>query len=126
MERLFFALGSLSAFIGVALGAFAAHAQESLVTGREIQETWVGKTMTGTLPKGGAVTLRLKADGSAAVSAGTLEDTGTWRAVETGYCASWKQIRRGEERCFTVRRSGTAMTVSNPDGSLSATLTEIR
>ena len=29
MDRLFFALGSLSAFIGVALGAFAAHALKS-------------------------------------------------------------------------------------------------
>jgi uncharacterized membrane protein YgdD (TMEM256/DUF423 family) len=29
MDRLFFAIGSLSAFIGVALGAFAAHALKS-------------------------------------------------------------------------------------------------
>jgi len=64
-------------------------------------------------------------DGTALVS-GAAVDTGTWRLSEQGYCATWKKIRSGLERCFTIMRKGTDLEVINPDGTLSTTINEIR
>jgi hypothetical protein len=91
--------------------------QGSSITPKEIQETWVGKTLVGTTANGAGATMCLGADGAAQVAAGGTRDTGTWRLSEEGYCTTWKKIRVGEERCFTVRRSGSNMEVLNSDGS---------
>jgi hypothetical protein len=103
-----------------------AHAQEQPVTSSEIQETWVGKVLVGTTANGAPATLKLQPDGTASVAAGSTNDTGTWRLSDQGYCTTWKNIRSGQERCFTVRRAGTKMTVFNPDGSVSGQFTEVR
>ncbi|MBK7079552.1 MAG: hypothetical protein IPN24_07170 [Betaproteobacteria bacterium] len=101
-------------------------AQDQPVTPKEIQETWVGKTLSGTNASGGPVTMKMQADGSASVAAGSTSDTGSWRLSDQGYCTTWKTIRAGQERCFTARRAGTRVTVLNPDGSVSGYFTEIR
>jgi hypothetical protein len=104
----------------------ASYAQEQAVTPKEIRDGWVGKILVGTTASGAAVSLNLQADGTASVSAGSTNDAGTWRLSEQGYCTTWKNIRKGEERCFTVRRSGTKLTVFNPDGSVSGQFTDIK
>jgi len=96
------------------------------VTAAEIQETWVGRTLVGTTASGAPATVKLAADGSASVTAGSTSDAGTWRSSERGYCTTWKNIRGGQERCFTVTRAGAKMTVFNPDGSVSGYFTDIR
>lgn len=102
-------------------------AQEGLVTGKEIQEQWVGKLLIGATPAGVPANLRLLADGSASISSGAATlDTGTWRPWEKGYCTTWSTIRRGQERCFTVQRTGPRITVLNPDGSVSGYFSEIK
>jgi hypothetical protein len=101
-------------------------AQEQAVTPKELQDTWVGRTLVGSTAGGAAATLKLQPDGTASVSAGATNDSGTWRLSEQGYCTTWKNIRSGQERCFTVRRVGTTMKVFNPDGSASGEFTEIR
>lgn len=103
-----------------------AQAQDMPVTGKEIQDQWVGKTLSGTTANGAPVTMRLMADGSATLVAGSTRDSGTWRASEGGYCTTWKTIRSGQERCFTTRRTATNVTVLNPDGSVSGTFHEIK
>jgi len=45
----------------------AAYAQEQPVTPKEIQETWVNKTLVGTTANGAPATIRLQADGSASL-----------------------------------------------------------
>ena len=104
---------------------FSAIAQEVAVTPKEIQDQWVGKTLVGVTANGGKVTMMLKADGAAELW-GAVNDVGTWRVSDTGYCTTWKKIRAGQERCFTTRRSGTNITVLNPDGSVSGTFTDIK
>lgn len=106
--------------------ANSAMAQDVSVTAKEIQENWVGKELVGTTASGASATLRLEADGRAAVSAGNTSDTGTWRLSESGYCTTWRSIRAGQERCFTVVRAGSAYRVLNPDGSLSGHFTSIK
>jgi len=101
-------------------------AQEQEVTPTVIQDTWMGKTLAGKTTSGEPVTLTLQADGTASLSAGSTNDTGTWRLSEQGYCTTWKDIRSGRERCFTVRRVGTTTKVFNPDGSVNGEFTEIR
>jgi len=103
-----------------------AFAQDEPVPPSEIKESWVGKTLVGATASGAPATLRLLPDGSASVSAGSTSDTGTWRVSEQGYCTTWKNIRSGQERCFTVKRAGTKMTVFNLDGSVSGYFTEIK
>jgi len=111
-------------FFSIILGP--AYAQEQPVMPKEIQDTWVGKTLVGTTANGAPATVRLLPDGTASLAAGSTNDMGTWRLSEQGYCTTWKNIRAGQERCFTVRRVGTKMSVFNPDGSLSGQFTEIR
>jgi hypothetical protein len=101
-------------------------AQEAPVTAKEIEDTWVGRTLIGTTARGAPATLKLMPGGTAAVSAGSTTDIGTWRLSDGGYCTTWRTIRAGQERCFTVRRAGTKITVQNPDGTQSGTITEIR
>ncbi len=102
------------ALLGVVL--CAANAQDVDVTPKEIQEQWVGKTMSGSLPNGGPVSMQLRPDGSGKVVVATIPYRGTWRLSDTGYCTAWDGIRSGQERCFTVKRSAGTWIVINPDG----------
>src|SRR5438552_3891122 len=115
---------AIATFLSVAL--VPAYAQEQPVTPKEIQDAWVGKSLVGKTAGGAPATLKLQADGTASVSAGSTNDTGTWRLSEQGYCTTWKKIRSGQERCFTVTRAGNTMKVFNPDGSVNGEFTEIR
>ena len=114
---------ALSLFSGSLTQALA---QDGPVAAKEVQDTWVGKELTGTTASGARATMRLESDGKASVSAGNTSDTGTWRVSESGYCTTWKTIRAGQERCFTVVRAGTTLKVMNPDGSLSGQFNAIK
>ena len=116
----------LAAACLIACAPAIALAQEAPVTPKEIEDTWVGRTLVGTTAAGAPATLKLLPGGAAAVSAGSTNDSGTWRLSDGGYCTTWRTIRAGQERCFTARRAGTKITVHNPDGTLSGTFTEIR
>jgi hypothetical protein len=119
-------LRTLAAACLLASVSGAGLAQEAPVTPKEIEDTWVGKTLVGTTAAGAPATLKLLSGGAAEVSAGSTTDIGTWRLSDSGYCTTWRTIRAGQERCFTARRAGTKITVQNPDGTLSGTFTEIR
>jgi hypothetical protein len=93
-------------------------AQDGPVSAKEIQDTWVGKELIGTTASGSKTFLRLESDGNASVSAGSTNDTGRWRISENGYCTTWKTIRAGQERCYTVTRMGSTFRVANPDGTV--------
>ncbi len=101
-------------------------AQEDAVTAREIRERWTGRTLVGNTTTGAPVTMQLQTDGTASLTAGQTRDSGTWRVSEAGYCTTCKTIRAGQERCYTVRRTGQKLTVLNPDGSVSGHFSEIR
>ena len=115
-----------ASLVGAVSAMTAALAQDVSVSAKEIQETWVGKELIGTTASGAKAWLRLESGGVASVTAGTTSDTGTWRLSDTGYCTTWKTIRPGQERCFTVTRSGSTFRVNNPDGSLSGFFTSIK
>lgn len=114
---------SVPLFLAVVMPASA---QDQPVTPKEIQDTWVGRTLSGSTASGAPAIVKLQADGSASVSAGSTYDTGTWRLSEQGYCTTWNRIRAGQERCFSAQRNGSKVTVLNPDGSVSGYFTEIK
>lgn len=113
----------------IAAASMYAYAQSGLLSPKDIQAAWGGRTMVGTIGSGPAVgkplELTMNTDGTAALT-GFLTDAGTWRLSESGYCTTWKKIRAGQERCFTIVRNGTVYVVNNPDGSLNSTITEVR
>lgn len=115
--------GLLATILAAALPP--AMAQDGPVSPKEIQDTWPGKTITARAPNGNRITLNLLADGSAKVTVGAIPDSGTWRVSDQGYCATWKTIRAGQERCFTVKRNGSELIVVNPDGSENARITAV-
>jgi len=111
------------------LSGLQAMAQDGPLSPQDIQAAWVGKTVVGTIGSGPAVgkpvEFTMNADGTASV-AGAAVDTGTWRLSDQGYCATWKKLRGGQERCFTVVRKGTELTVINPDGSVNTAVSQVR
>jgi len=118
-------IGSL-AFLTLSMPSSA---QDGQLSAQDIQTSWVGKTIVGTIGSGPAtgkpLEFTMNADGTATVS-GAATDTGTWRLSDKGYCATWKKIRSGQERCFTVLRKGAEHHVINPDGTTSTVVTQIR
>jgi hypothetical protein len=115
---------SLAAMLLVGMLA-GVQAQDVAVSAKEIQDTWVGKTMSGRLPNGGPVSMQFRPDGTGKLVVAAIPYPGTWRISDVGYCTSWLGIRAGQERCFTVKRSGTAFVVINPDGTEGGRFTEI-
>ena len=108
------------------LSPVLSRAQDGPITGKEIQDTWVGKDLIGSTASGTKVLMRLEQDGKATLLAGNTNDSGTWRLNDAGYCTTWKTIRAGQERCFTVTRAATVFKVANPDGSPSGQFTSIK
>ena len=110
----------------ILFSATVAHAQEQPISPKEIQDTWVGKTLIGTAANGAAVTMKIQADGSASLAAGSTNVAGTWHVSENGYCTTWKTNRGAQEKCFLAVHSGQKIVVSNLDGSLSGYFTDIK
>ena len=100
-------------------------AQDQVVSGEQLKTMWVGKKVFARSAKGGLIDLYLKADGTSQVAVGRMVDSGTWSPTETGYCARWKKIRAGEERCFTVVNRDGKLLVLELDGSLSTEILEV-
>ncbi len=119
-------LASLALSFTFMFAPLIALAQDGPVPPKEIQETWVGKDLTGTTVAGAPVLMRLVSDGKASIKAGATSDVGTWRLSDRGYCTTWQVIRPGQERCFTVVRSGATFNIANPDGSVGGSFTSIK
>ena len=111
---------------GLLIWSAFAQAQDGLVTTKHLQEQWIGKMLTVHFPNATASQLQFKSDSTITI-AGSLTDSGTWRWHEpNGYCATWKKIRNGQERCFTVQRNGKEYVVLHPDGTISGMISEIK
>jgi len=113
------------------LGALAATlaticaAQAQTVTGAQIMADWTDKTTHATLPDGRAATLQFAKDGKITIK-GAVNDTGTWKPTETGYCTKYRELRKGAEACFKVEKAGDKYVVTNTNGSPGGTITAIK
>ena len=100
-------------------------AQDSPMSPDEIKQAWVDKKVFARSPSGGFFDSFHRANGSADVQGAGWSDSGTWRLSDNGYCTTWKKIRAGAERCFTVVRKGSSLVVLNPDLSVAAEVLKI-
>lgn len=91
MQRQFIAIAVIMTVM-----AGAARAQDS----KAIFQNWIGKTLLAETSRGVAE-IRFESDGSAS-STGAIEDKGSWRWDDAGYCAKWQRLRGGREACFTI------------------------
>lgn len=116
----------ITLFLIAIAAALPAQAHDGPVPPQEIQSQWVGKTIAVRSSRVGPLQLKLNADQTATVQGDTLSDEGTWRLWERGYCATWRKIRAGTETCLSVQRKGEKIEIVNPDGTLNATVLEIK
>jgi hypothetical protein len=108
--------------LGVLLAACAPLEPGTPVGVDEIQRELVGKTWQVKVPNGAPATEQFHKDGRVVINGG-LNDVGTWRFSEDGYCTAWQRIRHGDERCFTVDRTPSGhYRVYKPTGELSMTI----
>ena len=115
----------LSTVVALSCVVTSVAAEEVLMTPDEIQKTWVDKKIFTRAQTGVLVDFYLKSDMTADLSGTGWSDTGSWRMSDNGYCAKWKRIRAGEERCFTVVKNGSTVTVLNPDKSVSGEILKV-
>ena len=111
--------------LALVFAAVPVAAQDFQLTPEEVRTTISNKKLFGRGSNGALVDVAFREDGSATVSAGSLNDSGTWRITETGYCATWKVIRQGKEGCFTLVRRGGTLYVLNADGSVNTQILRI-
>lgn len=121
MYRNKLSIATLLILLAVPLGAFG-----QTFGPKEIQENWVGKTLFGKTGSGENFTMKLSPDGTIEISGDAANDTGTWRLSDTGYCTTWKKIRKGTERCFTaLHYQNGDVRVNNPDGSVAGIISKV-
>lgn len=102
-------------------------ASAQAVSPKEIEESWVDKSLRGSTAAGRTFVMKLQRGGVISISGDAANDTGSWRLSESGYCTTWKTIRAGQERCFTARRAANGdITVYNPDGSTSGYISMVQ
>jgi hypothetical protein len=54
---------------------------------------------------------------------GGRTDEGHWRLWEKGYCATWRQMRSGAERCFPLQQMPDGrIEIYKPNGKVSMTI----
>lgn len=105
-----------------ALAACVAPEPGTPVGPEEVQRELVGKVWLVELPDGHRATEWVNADGTVVIRGG-LNDSGQWRLWEQGYCTSWRRMRQGAERCFTLDRTADGRyRIYKPDGAVSMTI----
>jgi hypothetical protein len=111
---------------GLLAGA-AALAQDAVPVGpEEVKRALVGRTWDVELPDGSSAVEEFRADGTVEINGG-LNDVGTWRLWERGYCTTWRRMRNGAERCFTLDRTPEGhYRIYKPDGDISMTIRGFR
>ncbi len=112
---------ALTAHLGV--GAYAAAQQAATPVGPdEVERELVGKTWIVELPDGAPAIEHFNADGTVSIIGGLI-DEGRWRLWEQGYCTTWRRMRGGAERCFTLDKTADGRyRIYKPNGEISMTI----
>lgn len=113
------------------VGAGSAYAEEALMTPDEIKAAWAGKKLLLEVPTNRAwsgyvhADLYMKTDGSVELQGSGWGHTGKWRLSSEGYCTTYKTLRNGDERCFTVVKNGSTASIVNPDKSIASRVVRV-
>jgi hypothetical protein len=111
----------LAANLGVA-GYASAEEAPVMVGPDEVERELVGKTWIVELPDGSPAIEHFNADGTVSIIGG-LMDEGRWRLWAQGYCTTWRRMRGGAERCFTLEKTADGQyRIYKPNGEISMTI----
>lgn len=92
------------------------------MNGDEIKTEIIGKTGKWASKDGKlSGTVIYETDGSASITGNFPKfktDVGKWRISKNRFCAQWKKIRQGEERCFNFETTGQNSYVDDNGTSL--------
>lgn len=115
------------ALAGLIAAMFAGAAQAQALSAADAQTLLKGKTFN-TKDFGGEGTITWNDDMTIAVDVtkpdgSKVQDTGTYRFDDKGYCSTWKTVRT-TEKCFTLSKTGDkTYDILNTDGSVDSQLT---
>jgi hypothetical protein len=111
----------LTVLLAVAPNSWAQ--QRSGVLGPDdVTKELAGKAWVVKLPDGSPATEWFNTDGTVRITGG-LMDEGRWRLWEKGYCTTWRRMRSGAERCFTLQRMPDGrIEIYKPNGNVSMTI----
>lgn len=108
--------------------AGSAHASNEpvLLTGKDLRNALVGKTIYLQTPIGAEVPIKYQANGTmtgvfsaqlAALSGEPVNaDTGRWWVRRAELCQQWSKWSQGRAHCYKLRASGTTVEWSRNDG----------
>lgn len=79
------------------------------MTAEQLSNEYIGKSLSFKAPGGSSGKVRFRKNGTVKLwntNFSVKEDSGTWRFKGNQLCNSWKKIRDGKERCFSITKVG--------------------
>ena len=79
------------------------------LTSAEIKSDYVGHSYTFKTKEDATGTIKVSKNGKLKLSKTNFalkSDSGTWVVKGNKFCNSWKKIRKGKEKCFSINDSG--------------------
>ena len=104
----------------VILMASISIASAKSMTRSDIEQNFIGKSLSFVSKKGVTATVRFSKNGKARLSNTNFSiksDSGTWKFKGNKHCVSWRKVRSGKEKCFTYKTAGTGK-FKNQDGTI--------
>src|SRR3954465_13551238 len=97
-------LAAVAATVVLAAGCSSVMEPGTPVGQDVVAKELAGKVWLGTSPNGASATGAFAPYGTGQIIGG-LNDSGTWRYWEKGFCTQWRRMRNGEERGFTLDKT---------------------
>lgn len=86
------------------------------LSGDQIRAEFAGKTFSFKTKKGLTGKVRYSKTGKSKMSKTNFDikkDSGKWRIKGNKICATWKVIRKGKEKCFSISKTGSGKFVDS-------------
>ncbi len=110
----------VTAIMAVAFFLTANYASAAPMTAEALKAEYVGKTLSFVAPNGAEGKVKFSKNGKARLWKTNFDikrDTGTWRFKGNRICNTWKKVRGGKEKCFTITKIGPKK-FTNQDGTI--------
>lgn len=83
----------------------------------DITSAFINNTAEGVTTNGVPYAAYFTADGRQRFKQGNFRDAGTWHVLPDGrFCSSLTQVSNGNQECYYMYRSGSAISFQRPDG----------
>lgn len=96
------------------------------ITADQWKSMFMGNTATAIGTTGNTLFVYYGTKGAMELVSGDFKDSGRWTTEGGMVCAQWKTIRGGAKACHQVFKTGDTYKMFDADGSLVATIKEIK